>query len=456
MKKLFTSLALFALLPLWVFAQANLPSNYFMTKLDNGLEVLVIEDHSAPIATIEINVKNGSYTESPEYSGLSHFYEHMFFKANRDLPSQEEYMKKLESLGMVWNGSTTVDRVNYFYTLPSRNIDAGLNFMNSAIRYPLFLEDEIKKEHAVVNGEFQRDESNPEFGLFQDLDKNMWGANFCRKNPLGDHAIILSATPEKMHAIQEKYYWPNNSLLTIAGDVDHAAVFEKVKNMYGDWKASDFDPQTKWPIPEFEPLKDNITYITLNENAQAPSIAMGWLGPDTRKDVKNTYVADVFSTILNLESSKFHKELVDAGLALETNINYQTAKYTGPIQLFVVCNPAKIKECIGKIEQQINMWDADDYFSDEQIETAKNQLAIQDKYQQEQTSSFVHTVGFNWAIGGIDYMLNYIDNVKKVTRDDLKNYVRKYIKGISKVSGLLLSPDMQKQLGIKSYDDLLN
>jgi zinc protease len=456
MKKLFTSLALLAMLPLAALAQANLPSNYFMTKLDNGLEVLVIEDHSVPIATIEINVKNGSYTESPEFSGLSHFYEHMFFKANKDLPSQEEYMKKLESLGMVWNGSTTVDRVNYFYTLPSRNLDEGLNFMNSAIRYPLFLEDEIKKEHAVVNGEFQRDESNPEFGLFQDLDKNMWGANFCRKNPLGDHTIILSATPEKMHAIQEKYYWPNNSLLTVAGDVDHAAVFEKVKNMYGDWKASDFDPQTKWPIPEFEPLKENVTYITSNENAQAPSIVMGWLGPDTRKDVKNTYVADVFSTIINLESSKFHKELVDGGLALETNISYQTAKYTGPIDLFVVSNPQKIKECVQKIEQQINMWDSDDYFTDEQIETAKNQLAIQDKYAQEQTSGFVHTVGFFWATGGIDYMLNYIDNVKKVTREDLKNYVRKYIKGIPKVSGLLISPEMQRQLGIKSYDDLLN
>ena len=80
---LFTALVLF---PLVLYSQYNLPEGYYMTKLDNGLEVLVYEDASVPLVTVEINVKNGSYTEPPEFNGLSHFYEHMFFKANRDMP----------------------------------------------------------------------------------------------------------------------------------------------------------------------------------------------------------------------------------------------------------------------------------------------------------------------------------------------------------------------------------
>src|SRR5205085_2246667 len=134
--------------------------------------------------------------------------------------------------------------------------------------------------------------------------------------------------------------------------------------------------------------------------------------------------------------------------------SYTTNKYTGPIQLRVVANPQKIKECIAKVREDINEWDSDKYFTDEQLATAKNQLAINEKYQEEQTSSYVHTIGFWWAAADIDYSLNYIDNVNKISRDDIKKYVRKYIKDQPSISGILMSPGMQQTLGIKSYDDL--
>src|SRR5688572_28447041 len=83
-------------------------------KLANGLEVMVIETHAVPIVTIELDVKNGAYTEGPEFSGLSHLYEHMFFKANKTIPSQEKYLRRLNQLGAQWNGTTSEERVNYF------------------------------------------------------------------------------------------------------------------------------------------------------------------------------------------------------------------------------------------------------------------------------------------------------------------------------------------------------
>lgn len=138
-----------------------------------------------------------------------------------------------------------------------------------------------------------------------------------------------------MRTIQSKYYWPNNSILVIAGDVKHDEIFTKVKNLYGDWKASGFDPFEKWPIPEFEPIKQNKTFITINENSRVPFVLQGWHGPDTRNDVKATYAADVFSFILSQSSSNFQQELVDSGLAYQVQFGYQTCKYTGPIQLFL-------------------------------------------------------------------------------------------------------------------------
>src|SRR5579871_3619193 len=87
-------------------AQEKWPSNIFFTKLDNGLQVLVLEDASVPLATVEIAVHNGSFTEDTAYNGLSHLYEHMFFKANKDIPSQEKYLDRIHELGIEFNGTT--------------------------------------------------------------------------------------------------------------------------------------------------------------------------------------------------------------------------------------------------------------------------------------------------------------------------------------------------------------
>ena len=439
-----------------VNAQNKLPDNFFMKKLDNGLEILVIEDNSVPLATIEICVHNGAYTESPEYDGLSHLYEHMFFKANKDIPSQEEFLARVRELGISFNGTTSNERVNYFVTLSNEKVKEGVEFMNSAIRYPLFLEEEMKKENPVVDGEFQRAESNPVFFLINDLNRNMWGEHYSRKNVIGDHDIILTATTEKMQTIQNKYYYPNNSIIVIAGDMEHDKVFGTVNDIMGDWKPSDFEVFEKYPVPEFEPLKESAFYITENENARIPIVVIGLHGPDTRNDVPATYAADVFSFILGQKTSKLQKELVDKGLALQVQVSYQTCKFVGPINIFLVPAPGKTKEAYAALMEQIEMWDSDDYFTDEQLETAKTLLAIDDTYGKESTSSFVHTVTFWWASADIDYYTTYVENLKKVTRDDIRRYVQTYIKGKPSVTGMLLSKEMKEQMQIDDVSVYFN
>jgi zinc protease len=438
MKKI---LSLICLLVLFTQMTAQqLPSNFHLTKLKNGLEVLVIEDKTVPLITVEICVKNGSYTEDPDYNGLSHLYEHMFFKANKDLPSQEAFLNRINELGISFNGSTSTERVNYYFTLNKKFLAEGLSFMNSAIRYPLFDETEMKNENPVVDGEFQRAESNPTFWLYEDLQKKLWGDLYSRKNAIGDHNIILTATTQKMRTIQQKYYYPNNSILVIAGDVDHTEAIKKATELFESWAPSDFDPFVKYPIPEFKPLEKSTLFLTENVNTRNPFIMMGLHGPDTRNDLKATYAADVFSFLLKQKSSKFQQELIDSGLAFGADVSYQTCKYTGPIVIVVVPHPQKIKEAIEKVEEHINQWDSDAYFTDEQLETAKTLLAVSDAQGREKTSEFIHTVTYWWASATIGYYTTYVDNLKKVTRDDIKQYIQKYIKGKPKAIGVLTTP----------------
>jgi len=446
-KQSMLTLALAASLP----ALAQKPSNFYTSKLDNGLELMVVEDKSVPLATVEITTKNGSYTESPEFNGLSHLYEHMFYKANKDYPSQELYMARVRELGIQFNGTTSEERVNYFFTLPKSNWVKGLEFMNSAIRHPLFLAEEMKKENVVVDGEFQRNESNPYFPLLDAMNHSMWGDLYSRKNVIGDHNIINTATPEKMNAIKDKYYWPNNSMLIVAGDVDHNEVFAKAKQLFGDWKASGFDPFQKWPVPEFKPLTKTDYLITESPIAQIPMFMMGWQGPDTRNDRAATYAADVFSYILGQNSSKWQKELVDKGLALQVGVSYQTLAHVGPIQVFVVPNPGNVPACVTAVKEQISQWDSPDYITDEQLDNAKRQLEIQNLQQFDVTSELAHSIAYFWCSADMDYMYNYVSNVKKVTKADIQSYVRKYIKGKNYSAGLLVNPSQKEQLNPSSF-----
>ena len=104
--------------------------------LANGLEIIVLEDHSVPIVTIELAVRNGSFTEPPELNGLSHLYEHMFFKANRAIANAEDYLQRIGQLGIAYNGETREEVVEYYFTTTSPNLRSAMNFMRDATRYP--------------------------------------------------------------------------------------------------------------------------------------------------------------------------------------------------------------------------------------------------------------------------------------------------------------------------------
>lgn len=434
-----------------IAADGDKPGNLFMGTLDNGLQIVVLEDASVPLATLELTVRNGAYTESPEYDGLSHLYEHMFFKANKDYPSQEKFMQRVNELGVVFNGTTSNERVNYFITMSNRKMKEGLEFLNSAMRYPMFLAEEMEKENLVVDGEFERNESNPFFFLREAINHRLYGDLFSRRNVIGDHDIIKSATPEKMKIIQEKYYYPNNTLLAVAGDVTYKEVYDMAVEVFGDWEPCDFDPFEKFPIPEIPALEKSSNLVVENANQKVPVFMKTWNGPDTRNDVKATFAADIFSTILSQKTSTFYKEMVESGLAFQVQEFYSTMKFTGPISAILVPNPEKIEEAYQKFHEQIELWDQDDYFTDEQLATAKKMMAIDHAYGAEKSSSHIHTITYWWASANIPYYLDYIDNLNKVTRADIKRYVQDYIKGKNNVTGLLIAPEMRTALNTDSF-----
>jgi zinc protease len=425
-------------------AQSSLP--IYHRALANGLDVIVIENHAVPLVTVEVDVRNGSMTEPPEFNGLSHLYEHMFFKANRAIPDQERYVERLRQLGALWNGTTSEEVVNYYFTLGVDSLVPALEFMRDAIRFPLFQQAELERERRVVLGEFDRNEASPLFLLYRAVSRELWSPEyFSRKNPIGDRAMIATATPEKMLAIQRRYYVPNNSALLLAGDITPERGFQLAEQIFGDWPRAE-DPFAT-PVPNPPPLTESRAVI-VEQPVNSVTLSLAWQGPSVGADPASTYAADVFSTIINTETGRFHRRLVENGLAFTAAISYYTLNHVGPIQLDAQTTPDKLLPLERALLDEVEHFADSDYVSPAQLDAARNQVMAEGLYERERPSSFVHTLGFWWSVAGLDYYRTYRPRMQAVTRADLAAYARRYLVGRPHVIGVLISPEARARTGV--------
>lgn len=407
-------------------------------ELDNGLQVILVRNPTVPLVTIEIAVKTGATCESPQYDGLAHLYEHMFFKGNKTLPTQEAFKKRVRELGIIYNGATSAERVYYFITLGSERIEEGLKFMNDAIRYPLFNEEELEKEKKVVLNEYDRNESQPEFHLRRNINKLIYWEYFSRINIIGYREVISTATPRKMRYFQKRYYIPNNSALIICGDIDQEKAFNLVKRYFSSWergRESDYNTLSQHP-----PIEDKAIVLTEKPTEGIATMVLRLTGPQMGLDPQATYAADVFNTALTLPTSKFQKALVDSGLFFDAKMSYYTQRYGGEISFRGTLLPEKIALAQKALFSQMERFKDPDYITLEELETAKGKLETDILFQEEKSQQFALTLGFWWNVGGgsLDYYQGYLENVKRVTREDINSYLDKYLLGKNYILGLMV------------------
>jgi zinc protease len=430
--------------------RAELERRIERTTLPNGLDVIVVQNRGVPLVTIEADVKNGSYTQAPEYEGLSHLYEHMFFKANVAYPQPDEFVGRASELGAVFNGTTSEERVNYYLTLSSDSIEGGMRFLAAALIGPLFRQDELERERQVVIGEYDRNESSPFFAFSTAMSRALWTAAWSRKNTLGDRGIILSTTPDKMRFIQRRYYVPNNTAIIITGDVAPARAFALAATVFGPWPRA-ADPFTANPVPPVPPLARD-TAVIVEQPIAAVAVMLQWQGPSAREDPAATYAADVFSDVLNQPGSTFQRRLVDSGLFQSLNVNYYTLNHTGPITIFGETTPDKLRPALAALRTEIAKLDDRTYFSVDALAVSKQKRTVDTARQLERASGFAQQLGFWWAVTGLDYFYGYTDAMARQTPADLQRYAATYIVGKPHVTGVLLAPEVRQNLRLTPAD----
>jgi len=422
--------------------------------LPNGLEVIAVENRGVPLVTIEADVKNGSFTQSPEYSGLSHLYEHMFFKANQEYPQPDAFVARASELGAVFNGSTTEERVNYYLTVPADSAAGGMQFLADALISPLFREDELNREREVVIGEYDRNESSPDFAFNTAMGKALWTTAWSRKNPLGERAIIQSTTPQKMRVIQHRYYIPNNTALIVTGDIAPEQVFSLAEHLFGAWQRGP-DPFTTDPIPAIPPLTHDTSLIVEQPIGDAVEVMLQWQGPSASLDPASTYAADVFSDVLNQPGSLFQQHLVDSGLFQAVGVNYYTLNHVGPITISGITSPDKLVAALAALNAELKHVNDPGYLSKDALQSIKQGRIIGTMRSLERASGFAQQLGFWWAVTGLDYFYGYVDTMARQNPQDLLRYANRYIVGKPHVTGVLISPDARASLHLTPRDLLI-
>lgn len=421
--------------------------------LANGLQVIVFEDHSVPLVTVELAIRNGSLTETPQLNGLSHLYEHMFFKANRAMKEGADYMKNIDQLGISYNGTTREEESEYFMTTTTPNFPVAMRFIRDSARYPAFDERDFEQERQVVIGEIDRQQSNPYGILSIELNRRLFYQYPTRKNPLGTRDTVRAATTDLMRAIQGRYFVPQNAAIVVTGDADPEAAFLVAQELFGDWPRRVRDPFDEFPLVDHPPLPRSDGVI-LNGPVQPVVVDVGWHGPSVGKDDVSTYAADVFSFILRQPNSRFQRRLVDSGLVTAVGLGYYTQRNVGPITLLMQTTPDKARAAVRAAYDELSHFTDPDYFTDEELDSAKTILEAEDLFDREKPSEYAHTISFWWASAGIDYFRGYLGRLRAIGRSNITRYVKTYIHGKPHIGIALLSEESAKTSGLTT-DDLI-
>src|SRR5919109_661104 len=278
-------------------------------KLPNGLVVILSEDHRLPMVAVNLWYHVGPAYETPGKTGFAHLFEHMMFEGSRHVPGNS-HMQFLEAAGASdINGTTELDRTNYFETLPSNQLELALWLESDRMGYLLGTLDREKlaNQRDVVRNERRQSVENSPYGL---VEEGMFHELFPPTHPyyadvIGSHQDIENARLNDVRQFFKQYYTPNNASLAITGDIDPARTKALVEKYFGTIPAGP-------PVPKITAVTPPITSERRSvdtDQVELPRIYMGWITPPIYKP--GDAEADLLAQLLGGgKSRRLYKTLV--------------------------------------------------------------------------------------------------------------------------------------------------
>ena len=457
MKKIFFALILCFFAVCLAVAEKTPVKSLFHYELENGLSLFVAENHSVPLSYIEIAVRCGAYTQNSQNAGLFHLYEHMMFKGNLLYKDAASVNRALSDMGVSeWNGSTGLECVNYYFTVPSDMTEKGLEFWSYAIRNPLLEKSEFEAEKKVVISEINGSAADPSRILMEARNNLLFSDAPYTMSPSGTESSVKNATLKQLKAIQKTFYVPNNSAVFVGGDVNPDEVFAMVEKIFGSWKKGK-NPFADGMIRHSdEPFTSAVFRVMPYEKIsdQLAQILVDFRGPDAAYDVEDTFPVDVLSNLMANPSGVFRQSFAnDETLGIPDSEyvggSYQTRKTCGILSFYaVVVQPeldlaVRAKYFANKIPEILE--DTAKTADKNQISKICERLEDDNIITGQTAEGLLGTLRFWWSVCDENYYYSYNQKMSEVTDSSLLDFVEKYVSGKNPLVTVLVSPTVYEK-----------
>ena len=401
-------------------------------KLANRLEVLVQEDHSAPLVCSYIWYRVGVRHEPSGQAGVSHFLEHMAFKGTERL-SGREMNRLVTAKGGYLNGFTSMDYTAYVETLPSDALGLAFQIESERMARCTLSAEDIETEKGVVLSEFEGRENDPSFLLYLQMMATQFPGQPYGRDAIGLKADLRALTRDKMVTYYQSHYAPNNAVLVVTGDVSAADVFQKAERYFGPIPADTPAP----PAPNPGRGATGEERVKLELPGRTPYLQVLYEVPPIQHP--DHVVLEVVQNILSGgRTSRLYPALVAAGLASSAGgwdyENPEPTVFAFQVSMLPGVEHAIVERAFdGVIESLQN-----DPVSADDLSKAKNQTKANFVYSSDGVTNLAHQIGYYNTICDYQYLETFPAKVDAVTAQDVQRVVRTYFVKENRTVGWLV------------------
>ncbi|MDX1824461.1 MAG: pitrilysin family protein [Thiohalomonadales bacterium] len=399
------------------------------TKLSNGMQVLVKEDHRAPVVVSQVWYKVGSSYEDLGITGISHVLEHMMFKGTAKHPAGE-FSRIIAENGGSENAFTGRDYTAYFQQLEKSRLPISMKLEADRMRNLTIPAEEFKKELAVVMEERRlRTDDKPRALTNEQFYATAFVSSPYHNPIIGWMNDLKNLGVEDLRGWYQRWYAPNNATLVVVGDVEAQTVFDLAEQYFGKLAPEKIEPLK----PRREVSQSGERSVIVKAPAELPYLMMGYKVPvlNTAKEEWEPYALEVLAGILDgSDSARFPRELVrEQQVAASVNVGYDLFARQSDL-LVIDATPAQghdTKEVQKAIESQIARVKSE-LVSDEELARIKAQVLAHKVYEQDSVFyqamqlGMLETIGVGWR--KVD---EYPEKVRAITAEQVQAVARKYL-----------------------------
>jgi zinc protease len=403
--------------------------------LDNGLKVLLLEDHKSPAVTFQVWYRVGSRNEKDGKSGLSHFLEHMMFKGTPSI-KPEEYSRIIAKNGGRSNAFTTSDVTVYFATMSRDKIGIELEMEADRMANALLGDTYFEPEKKVIQEERRlRTDDKPVAALDEVTSAVAYTVHPYRRPVIGWMDDIQNLSRQDLVDHYKLYYAPNNAFIVIAGDFSTEEILPKIKAAFEKIPRGPEPPKVRAE----EPPQRGERRVFLKKEAELPFVMMFYHAPNLKSP--DNFALDLLTVVLagGRSSPLYHDLVYQKRLARSVDANYSSVSmdpggFSITAQLMPGKEPPEVER---EIDTQVDKIKSE-LISERDLQKAKNQVESSFIFAQDSIFGQAMKIGSYEANGGWRQMDQYIDGIRRVTREDIQRVAREYLDRDRRTVGVLI------------------